>query len=141
LFDDLEASGFSAYKYNQFRTVNKGHGRIEIRQCWTISDLDVLRCLRGAKDWQQLRAVVKVQAERRIGSKRTVEERYYISSLEGNAKRLLDCTRTHWHIENRLHLQTARSCSALPRGLAALYWHGDVSRLVWYPEEGVGFRG
>jgi len=46
---------------------------------------------------------VKVRAERRIGQKRTVEERYYISSLEGDAKRLLDCTRTHWHIENRLH--------------------------------------
>ena len=103
LFDDLEASGFSAYKYNQFRTVNKGHGRIEIRQCWTISDLDVLRCLRGTNDWQQLKAVVKVRAERRIGPKRTVDERYYISSLEGDAKRLLDCTRTHWHIENGLH--------------------------------------
>jgi predicted transposase YbfD/YdcC len=103
LFDDLEASGFSAYKYDQFRTVDKDHGRIEIRQCWSISDRDVLRCLRGAKDWQQLKAVVKVRAERRIGQKRTVEERYYISSLEGDAKRLLACTRNHWHIENRLH--------------------------------------
>ena len=103
LFDDLEASGFSAYKYTQFRTVNKGHGRIEIRQCWTISDSDVLRCLRGTNDWQRLKAVMKVRAERRIGQKRTVEERYYITSLEGDAQRLLDCTRTHWHIENRLH--------------------------------------
>ena len=69
LFDDLEESGFSAYKYDQFRTVNKGHGRIEIRQCWTISDPDVLRCLRGANDWQRLKSLVKVQAERRYNQK------------------------------------------------------------------------
>lgn len=103
LFDDLEESGFSAYEYNHDRTVNKGHGRIEIRQCWTISDPDILRYLRGATDWEKLRSVVKVQAERRIGQEKTVEQRYYISSLAESAQRLLDTTRTHWHIENGLH--------------------------------------
>ncbi len=36
LFDDLESSDYTAYTYDHARTVNKGHGRIEIRECWTI---------------------------------------------------------------------------------------------------------
>lgn len=103
LFDDLEESQFSAYEYDYERTVNKGHGRIEIRQCWTISDPDVLRYLRGAKEWEKLTSVVKVQAERRTAQKTMIEDRYYLSSLAGDAQKLLDATRTHWGIENSLH--------------------------------------
>ena len=103
LFDDLEASAFKAYAYDHHRTVNKGHGRIEIRQCWTISDPGLLPYLRGATEWEKLRSVVKVQAERRVGQDRSVEERYYLSSLAGNADRTLEATRTHWQIENGLH--------------------------------------
>ena len=103
LFDDLEASQFSAYEYDHELTVNKDHGRIEIRQCWTIADPEVLSHLRNAGEWEKLTTVAKVQAERHIGTEKTIEDRYYLSSLEGNAQRLLDATRTHWQIENGLH--------------------------------------
>jgi len=103
LFDDLEESQFSAYEYDYERTVSKGHGRIEIRQCWTISDPDVLRFLRGAQEWEKLTSVVRVQAERRTTQKTTIEDRYYLSCLAGDAQKLLDVTRTHWGIENSLH--------------------------------------
>jgi predicted transposase YbfD/YdcC len=103
LFDDLEDSQFTAYEYDYERTVNKGHGRIETRQCWTISDPEVLRYLRGTEEWQKLTSVVKVQAERRTLEKTTVEIRYYLASLAGTARRILDSTRAHWGIENSLH--------------------------------------
>lgn len=103
LFDDLEESRFTAYEYDYERTVNKGHGRIETRQCWTISDPEVLRYLRGTEEWEKLASVVKVQAERRTLEKTTVEIRYYLASLPGNAHRILDSTRAHWGIENSLH--------------------------------------
>lgn len=103
LFDDLAASRCSAYPYDMERTVDKGHGRLETRWCWAISDPKVLKALRGAKDWEKLRSVVKVQAKRKDGQKETVEDRYYLSSLDGNAQRLLTTTRTHWGIENGLH--------------------------------------
>jgi predicted transposase YbfD/YdcC len=103
LFDDLEESQFTAYEYDYERTINKGHGRIETRQCWTISDPEVLRYLRGTEEWEKLTSVVKVQAERRTLEKTTVEIRYYLASLEGNARRILDSTRAHWGIENSLH--------------------------------------
>jgi len=50
LFADLENSRYRAYAYDYEKTVNKGHGRIEIRECWTISDPQILRYLRGFED-------------------------------------------------------------------------------------------
>ena len=38
LFADLEDSQYKAYEFDYEKTVNKDHGRIEIRECWTISD-------------------------------------------------------------------------------------------------------
>ncbi|MBC8492189.1 MAG: ISAs1 family transposase, partial [Chloroflexi bacterium] len=70
---------------------------------WAISDPLILQALRGTKDWKKLRSVVKVQAKRNDGQKVTVEDRYYLSSLDGDAQRLLAATRTHWGIENSLH--------------------------------------
>lgn len=103
LFDDLEASGFTAYSFDHQQTIDKDHGRIEIRDCWTIADPEVLHHLRGAGDWEKLGTVVKVRAERHIGSEKEVKDRYYLSSLTGNAAMLLDAKRTHWQIENSLH--------------------------------------
>jgi predicted transposase YbfD/YdcC len=71
--------------------------------CWTICDPDVLRFLRGTKEWAKLTSLVKVQAERRTTQKTTIEDRYYLASLAGDAQRLLDATRTQWGIENSLH--------------------------------------
>ena len=42
-------------------------------------------------------------AERREGEQVSVESRYYISSLESDASRLLQTTRSQWGIENRVH--------------------------------------
>jgi len=47
LFADLEDSQSSAYRFDYEKTVDKGHGRIEIRECWTISDPKILQHLRG----------------------------------------------------------------------------------------------
>jgi predicted transposase YbfD/YdcC len=53
-------------------------------------------------EWKKLQSVVKVQAERRVGQDKSVEERYYLSSLAGDAERTLEGNRTHWQIENGL---------------------------------------
>lgn len=103
LFDDLEASRFRAYDYEAEQTVDKDHGRLETRQCWTISDRAVLRGPRGIDEWTGLRCVTKVRARRNVAGKESVEDRYYLSSLDGRAEQLLMATRTHWEIENGLH--------------------------------------
>jgi len=102
LFDDLESSQYKAYKFNYDKTVNKDHGRIEIRQCWTISDPEVLRHLRGFSNWKNLVTVSRIRSERRIGEEQSCEDRYHIASLTG-AKPILKVVRSHWGIENELH--------------------------------------
>jgi predicted transposase YbfD/YdcC len=86
---------------------NKGHGRVEIRDCWTISDPSCIEMLANHREWAGLQTVVRVRAERRGPDKTTVEERYYISSLPdmgaSTAARVLEAVRSHWGIENQLH--------------------------------------
>lgn len=102
LFEDLQDSQYRAYPFDYTKTVNKGHGRIEIRECWTISDPAVLQYLRGSSHWKNLATVSCIRAERRIGETCTVENRFHIASCRG-AKRLLKAVRAHWGIENQLH--------------------------------------
>ena len=110
LYQDLKDlfAGCQEVKYRQVphgyaRTVNKGHGRIEIRQCWTLSAPEFLDYLHRRASWQNLRTVVMVQAERQVNGKRSRQVRYYISSLENNPPLILRTVRDHWGIENGLH--------------------------------------
>jgi len=84
-------------------TVNKNHGRIEVRKCWVISDIEDLEYLQEKGRWEGLRSIVKVQSERMLGESHTTEIRYYLSSIKGDAKKILFAVRNHWSIENSLH--------------------------------------
>jgi predicted transposase YbfD/YdcC len=82
------------------RERSEGHGRDEFRRCWATSDLSWLE---GREEWKDLKSVVMVEAERFIGDKLSVETRYYISSLENDARLLNESVRSHWGVENSLH--------------------------------------
>ena len=103
LFDDLQQSHFTAYAYDAARTVDKDHGRLEIRQAWTISDPACLAALRNATHFPNLQTVMKIRLERRLPTRTSVEERYYMASLRAPAATLLAAKRSHWQIENGLH--------------------------------------
>jgi predicted transposase YbfD/YdcC len=103
LFDDLAASNFTAYAYDHATRVDKNHGRLEIRRCWTMDYASLPGSLRGADHWRGLTTLVKVQSERLVGDKRSVEDRYFIASYRDSANHILQHTRQHWHIENSLH--------------------------------------
>jgi predicted transposase YbfD/YdcC len=102
LFEDLEKSRYKAYTFDYAKTVNKDHGRLEIRECWTISDAEVLRHLRGFENWKNLSTVSRIRAQRLMGEESSCEDRYHIASITG-AKRVLWAVRSHWGIENGLH--------------------------------------
>jgi predicted transposase YbfD/YdcC len=87
----------------QARTVEKGHGRIEVRTCRTITDPTTLRWLDPEGRWATLRSVVEVVGERRIDGVATTHARYYLSSLAGGAAATATAVRSHWGIENRVH--------------------------------------
>lgn len=102
LFADLADSQYKAYAFDYEKTVNKGHGRIEIRECWTISDPEVLRHLRGFSNWKNLTTVSRIRAQRWVGEEKSCQDRYHLASIVG-AKRVLGAVRSHWGIENELH--------------------------------------
>jgi predicted transposase YbfD/YdcC len=102
LFNDLEGSQYRAYAFDYTKTVDKGHGRLEIRECWTISDPEILSHLRGFERWPHLQTVSRIRAQRRIGDETSCEDRYHIATISG-APRVLGAVRAHWGIENELH--------------------------------------
>jgi predicted transposase YbfD/YdcC len=102
LFADLEKSNYTAYAFEYTETFSEGHGRSETRACWTISDPEVLKYLRGFEKWEKLRTVSRIRSYRQQGEHQSIEDRYHIASITG-AKRLLAAIRSHWGIENRLH--------------------------------------
>jgi predicted transposase YbfD/YdcC len=90
-----------AHAYHQ--TVNKDHGRLEVRQYWAISDPEFITFADPKGKWTGLQSIGKVEARRTIGDQTLTEVRYYISSLPGEAVQFADAVRTHWEIENKVH--------------------------------------
>jgi predicted transposase YbfD/YdcC len=102
-FKDGLENGWRDIQHDYHYTEDHAHGRSEIRQCWTISGGDYIRYLRGAENWKNLRTIAMIISEREEGATKTIKTRYFISSLENDAKKLLWAKRSHWGVENSLH--------------------------------------
>ncbi len=105
LFNDALTDPQKAIPYQtNRRMINKAHGRLEIRQCWTISDPQYLAYLDPQARWAGLQTLVRIEATRQLtGADATQEVRYYLSSLAADPERLNQVVRTHWTVENELH--------------------------------------
>ncbi len=91
------------YVADYAKTVNKGHGRIDIRECWTLSATFHQSSIRNVGEWKNLNSLVCIRRERRLKEKTEVKLRYYIASLPPKADVLLRDIRGHWGIENSVH--------------------------------------
>ncbi len=92
---------FKEIEYDYCETLDKNHGRIEIRRCYVTEDIDWIE---KKEAWRGVRSIIMVEAAREVlGEKKTVDRRYFISSLKRNAKESLRAVRGHWAIENQLH--------------------------------------
>lgn len=81
-------------------TVEKDHGRLETRQYYQSAELDWFA---DRAAWEGLQSVGMVEAIREIGTQRTVERRYYLSSLPVDVATFARAVRGHWGVENKLH--------------------------------------
>ena len=90
-----------AHDFHQ--TVDKNHGRLEIRRHWTISEPEFIAFLDPKSKWAGLQSMGLVEAQRTIAGQTSIEIRYYISSLAGDAAQFAHAVRTHWEIENKVH--------------------------------------
>src|SRR4051812_14167308 len=89
-------------------TVEKGHGRIEIRRLECSESLASY-----LSQWPGLRQVCRIERRRSLRGKDSIEVVHAITSLSrerADAASLLNIARGHWGIENRLHYVRDRTC-------------------------------
>jgi len=81
-------------------TNEKGHGRVERRECRTIA---IPADHPQRSFWKGLCTLVVLTCCRIVGDRETWETRLYISNHKPKAKALANAIRLHWGIENTLH--------------------------------------
>jgi predicted transposase YbfD/YdcC len=101
LFKSGISTGFQEFEHSTYKTEEAGHGRHEIRSYVMLSAIQSR--LDPDSIWSNFNSVGMVESVRQVDGKTTVETRYFISSLEDNAKKFANCVRSHWGIENSLH--------------------------------------
>jgi predicted transposase YbfD/YdcC len=110
LFEDIaylftvdQAQHFKYAALDYAKTTNSGHGRIDIRECWSTSNPEYLKLIRNVENWAGLHSIAMIISSRIIGDVQTRHVRYYITTLPSDAKQILHVVRRHWAIENELH--------------------------------------
>jgi predicted transposase YbfD/YdcC len=89
-------------EWQYHKTVHKGHGRLEVREIWSSTQMNEW----FEPDWA---GIAQIYLIRRTVSQKDQEREELVPGLtnlpraKANAKRLLDLNQKHWHIENRLH--------------------------------------
>ena len=81
-------------------TVEKDHGRFEIRRYYQSAELGWFADL---EKWEGLKSVGMVESIREENGKQTTERRYYLSSLPLGVETFARAVRGHWGVENKLH--------------------------------------
>jgi predicted transposase YbfD/YdcC len=81
-------------------TVEKDHGRLETRRYYQSAEM---QWFADRGKWEGLKSVGMVEAIREIEGQRTVERRYYLSSLPLGVETFARAVRSHWGVENKLH--------------------------------------
>jgi predicted transposase YbfD/YdcC len=95
-FKDVEKEGFKDEKIQQYRTLEKGHGRIEERIYYYSTAIDWMTT---KKEWEKLKGIGMVIRRCEINGKKTEERAYHISSVK-TAEDYARGVRLHWGIES-----------------------------------------
>ena len=100
-FAICQNDNFKNVAHEYFEEVDSGHGRIEVRRYWITDVLTSISDL--TSQWAGLISVGMTESERHINGKVSKEIRYFICSIDADAKVFGNAVRKHWSIENQLH--------------------------------------
>ena len=82
-------------------TNDKGHGRIERRECFTCDNIEWLY---GKEKWTGITGIGMIISTVQTTEKTSVQKHYFIYSCKGlTAAEIMAAKRAHWSIENSLH--------------------------------------
>jgi predicted transposase YbfD/YdcC len=145
LFTAAGKQDFRNIEHQFHSTVEKGHGRIETRHYWTMGNTEYLI---GAHKWSGLKSIGMVESQREIDGKISLEQRYYILSIESDVHRFAAAVRSHWSIENQLHWildvgfaeDSAQSCSGYSAENLAVIRHVGINLLSRDKKTKVGVK-
>lgn len=99
-FENIEKDPYLAGTYSKCRTTEKSRDRFETRTCISTGDV---KWIYRANRWRKLKSISMIVSTRTVKGKTSVHLRYFISSLEPDAKQILSTARGHWAIENLCH--------------------------------------
>lgn len=85
------------------RTVDAGHGRIETRDYWLLTQPDYLDFLNLHDEWKNVGGIGMVVRQRTIADVTSKETGYYLLSGAPTIERFASAVRGHWGIENCVH--------------------------------------
>jgi predicted transposase YbfD/YdcC len=99
-FEAVMEDGPPAAGYDRHQEQATGHGRVETRACEVLRNVTGLP---GQASWPGLCTIAVVCRLCRAGGKETAEVRYFLGSLDADARTIPALVRGHWGIENELH--------------------------------------
>jgi predicted transposase YbfD/YdcC len=99
-FQDHIERNFRDGNVETHKTVDVDHGRVEVREYWSVSSIDWLEEKKG---WKGLQAIGCARLTSTIGEETSCYDRYYILSQPMDAQAFGNAVRNHWGIENKLH--------------------------------------
>ena len=101
-FEEGKKRRFEAMPVSELEQAEISHNRKEAQRCYVSTGVEWLV---GYEEWTDLKSVALVEYCCDTCSEQQAEtqQRLYISSLEWKAEELLEATRRHWGIENKVH--------------------------------------
>lgn len=93
-FQSAVQEGFEDISYQYMKTSEKGHGRIEIREYYLVTDISWLD---GKDAWEGLKAIGMAISRCTRKGKETEEVRYFLCSIT-NGTDFANAVREHWGI-------------------------------------------
>jgi predicted transposase YbfD/YdcC len=99
-FAVARTSLFAGLAVRHHRTEDAAHGRVEIREAWSVP---ATACPLPGSDWPGLQSVTLIERTRTVDGATSCERHYYLSSLPPRVKRIAAAAREHWRVENDLH--------------------------------------
>ena len=99
-FQDQIERDFADGDVDTHKTVDVDHGRVEVREYWSVSSINWLEERKG---WKGLQAIGCARLTSTVGEETSCYDRYYILNQPMDAQSFGNAVRSHWGIENKLH--------------------------------------